>query len=112
MNETKYKRYRNILTSIIRDCKRKYFEKEFEEHKHNGKKTWKLIGEALNKQPRDDKLPTCFVDDNETYTSDRIASGFNDFFTSIGQKLVSSELFTCKNHKITSNRQQNTNYYT
>jgi hypothetical protein len=88
-NETKYKRYRNILTNIIRDCKRKYFEKKFEEHKHNGKKTWKLIGEALNKQPRDDKLPTCFVDDNETYTSDRIASGFNDFFTSVGQKLVS-----------------------
>lgn len=37
-NETKYKQYRNILTGIIRDAKRIYFKKAFEECKGDGKK--------------------------------------------------------------------------
>ena len=37
-NEIKYKQYRNILTNVLRDAKKFYFQKSFEENKYNGKK--------------------------------------------------------------------------
>ena len=41
-HENKYKRYRNLLTDIIRKAKRSYFAKEFEKNKTDSKQTWKV----------------------------------------------------------------------
>ena len=88
--ETRYKQYRNILTGIIRDAKKSYFEKAFEDSKHDGKKTWQVISEVINKRSQAGNLPSKFIDeDHIEYDDDKIATGFNNFFTSIGQKLDS-----------------------
>ena len=79
-NETKYKQYKNILTNMIRDAKKRYFERSFEEHKSDGKKTWKLIGEVLNKKSSTLKFPEKFTDEQQhVYSGDEIPSGFNNF---------------------------------
>ena len=85
--ENEYKRYRNVLIRVIREAKRLYFQKSFQENKGNGKETWKLLREALNVSKEKNSMPSCFVDGDKLYEGKDVASGFNDFFSSIGQKL-------------------------
>lgn len=43
-----YKTYRNILNNLIKQSKTDYFNKKFDEHKNNSKKTWQYINELLD----------------------------------------------------------------
>ena len=47
-NENNYKRYRNLLTNILRDAKSHYFEQALLENKNNDKKTWQILNEVIN----------------------------------------------------------------
>ena len=87
-NENNYKQYRNILTNIIREARRSYFQMEFQKSNGNGKKTWTLLREVLNSSKQTTKLPNSFTtDDGECLTNEKVANGFNDFFASIAQHL-------------------------
>ena len=46
----KYKRYRNFVTSKLREAKREYYRHKFNEVKNNSKSTWNLINLLLNKK--------------------------------------------------------------
>ena len=91
VNENKYKKYRNVLTNVLRDAKRLYFERKFAESKNDGKKTWALLNEILNrKTDHDDKIPdTLKGDEEEVYGGNDIPNVFNDYFSSIGVQLDS-----------------------
>ena len=91
VNENKYKKYRNVLTNVLRDAKRLYFERKFAESKNDGKKTWALLNEILNrKSDHDDKIPdTLKGDEEEVYGGNDIPNVFNDYFSSIGVQLDS-----------------------
>ena len=90
-NESKYKQYRNILTKVMREAKRLYFAKAFEESKKDTKATWKHLKEALEVTSSTHNLPSSFRDDtNNIFESDQIPNGFNDYFTSIGTTLEQS----------------------
>ena len=90
-NEAEYKQYRNILTSIIREAKRSYFQCAFLESEGNGKRTWKLLREVLNNKKQKTQLPSSFTSDaGVSYTNKHVANGFNDFFTSVAQHLEDS----------------------
>ena len=87
-NENNYKQYRNILTNIIREAKRSYFQMEFSKSRGNGKKTWTLLREVLNSSKQTAKLPNSFTTDvGECLTNEQVANGFNHFFASIAQHL-------------------------
>ena len=85
--KNEYQRYRNVLTRVLREAKRLYFQKSFEASKGNGKETWKHLREALNISKEPNCLPSCFVDGGIKYSNEDVASGFNTFFSSIGQQL-------------------------
>ena len=88
LNENEYKRYRNLLASVLREAKRLHFKKLFNDSRGNGKETWKVLREALNSKNSSAELPDTFVDDdNNTYMNKDIANGFNNYFVSIGQSL-------------------------
>ena len=90
-NENSYKQYRNILTNIIREAKRSYFQMEFHKSSGNGKKTWTLLREVLNSSKQTANLPTTFTtEDGECIANEQVANGFNDFFASIAQHLESN----------------------
>ena len=98
-NETRYRQHRNILTQVLRDAKRNYYANSFETNKNDGKKTWTLLNEVMNKKTDKDSLyPTTFYDNNtELSTTDEIANGFNTFFSEIGTKLERNIPKTKKN---------------
>ena len=83
----KFKKYRNILTSVIRTAKKLYYGKLFQKEKNNGKKTWNLINELLNKTPSQNntKIDELIRKENDgsevrVNSSTDIANTFNDFF--------------------------------
>ena len=48
--ETKYKRYKNKLTAIMRYCEKEYYTDMLVVHKGNIKETWKILNSLINKQ--------------------------------------------------------------
>ena len=87
--EQEYKTYKNILTSVIREAKKLYYQEEFKKSKNNGKKTWKTLNALMNKeQNRNTTYPTTFYDnDGNTYIDKEVPDAFNYFFSSIGNVL-------------------------
>jgi hypothetical protein len=58
--ESRYKKYKNKLTHLIKGAKKAYYEKRFDAVKNNQKATWKLINEVINKRARSSSLPSAF----------------------------------------------------
>ena len=56
INENKYKRYRNVLVQTIRSAKRLYFKNSLEHYKENGKMTWSLLNEVINKTQKSKRI--------------------------------------------------------
>ena len=84
-NETRYKKYRNLLVGVIRDAKTIYFKDSIEKNKNNGKMTWQLLNTAINKQKNKTTIfPSSLYDTTgKIYKQTEIPNGFNRFFTSI-----------------------------
>ena len=77
-----YSRYRNMITSIIRNSKKLYFRNKFNNAQSSIKKTWKLINGimGLNKNKSRDvrlKVNGNFIENND------VASAFNNYFSNI-----------------------------
>ena len=95
--ENEYKKYRNILTNVMRDAKRLYYQSLFQDNKDNGKKTWDLLNEIVNKKRnKHAKLPTMFFDNyGFSYENSHIAEGFNNFFAEVGTNLEKEIPVSC-----------------
>ena len=90
----KYKKYRNFVTIKVRQAKREYFNRIFNESKDNIKLTWKLINNLLNKNKKneDKKIESLEINNETMINKQEIANSFNDFFVSIGTKLKNSKI--------------------
>ena len=89
-NKTRYTKYRNHLHQLLRFSKKSHITSELELHKYNMKKTWETLNNLLGRN-KQNKMPDFFTNKDGvklTKASD-IASGFNDYFTSIGSTLAS-----------------------
>ena len=49
-NVQMFKNYRNLYNTLLRKCKKDFFEKQLSKHQSNMKKTWELIHEATKKK--------------------------------------------------------------
>ena len=78
-----YKSYRNKLTAIIRQSRKMYFAKQFENANGNISSTWKVINQALHKQKNISKCR--ITQDNNTIVDPKdIANCFNTYFVEVG----------------------------
>ena len=48
--ESRYKRYKNKLTKILKRCEREYFSNLLKDYKHDAKKIWKVLNNVMNKK--------------------------------------------------------------
>ena len=89
--EPSFKSFASILQKDIRNAKKEYFSRKFENYKSDIKKTWKQINDLLTKKSRTVELPKYFIDGNKKITnSSEIANCFNSFFCNIGPALANS----------------------
>ena len=86
---TKYKKYKNKLTSILRQAEKDYYSAKIIEAKDNIAKTWKIIGKMTNKNYTNKNTINKLKVGNIAITDPlAIAEKFNDFFVNIGSNLV------------------------
>ena len=89
-NSAIFKKYRNLYNKIIRAAKKMSYDKLFKKFQSNLSKTWQLINEVINKKPKKENNTFSQLLINNCKISDpfEIANKFNDFFTSIAQKIA------------------------
>ena len=88
-NMTEYKKYRNILTSIIRLSRKLFYSKKIETSKNNIKSLWETVNNLIGKNKRNDSN-TFNINGQQTNDSFQIANDFNDYFTNVGSNLASN----------------------
>ena len=86
-HQSKYKRYRNLITILIKLSKKLYYD-HFNPNRNNSKVTWETINELLNKKPKN-SIDDIILDINGNKQNDPsdIANEFNEFFTNIASKI-------------------------
>ena len=98
-----YKNYCNLLTSVKRAAKQKYYTNMIEINKKDLSKQWKLINEILQRnRNQEDPINKLVTDNNVILTECKdICNELNDFFVNIGptmaSKITSSETSSEKN---------------
>ena len=84
-----YRKYRNMLSNLVKKAKSKYYEAKFKSVCGNKKKVWMLINSLRGKTKQ--SLPSSFRVDNVDITCRKsIASKFNKYFSSIASNLNKS----------------------
>jgi len=84
----KYKKYRNMIISLIRKNKKKFYIDYFTEHNKNIKKTWEGIRQLVNINKK-----KCFniklINDNNSPITDNkeMANAFNNFYSNLGNSI-------------------------
>ena len=81
-----YVRYKNILTTVIRNSKRMYYAKQFEKEKGNVKNTWKIINSVL-KNKTHSKLSSIDINGVVVNNPSFMADHFNTYFANVGENL-------------------------
>ena len=81
-----FKRYRNMLTMLIRKQKKNHYNEKFEMHKNDIRRTLHLVKGILNKSNDKHSLTSTRFNINGNWTEDDnlIANGFNKFFAEVG----------------------------
>ena len=83
-----YNTYKNILTRLIREAKKRYYEGEFQKYKGNSKETWNILNNLLGRKRVTVEIPSKFSGTGYVCEGDEeICNGFNDFFADIGTTL-------------------------
>ena len=84
---TNYKKYRNLLSTLMKKSKQAYYDRYFEKNWKNIKNTWKGIKSLISLKTVASSIPTVFSLDNGDTRTNRydIANNFNNYFASIAE---------------------------
>ena len=82
----KYRRYRNLLKSIICRSKNTYLHEKCLEFKQDSRKLWKLVNKIIGKSNnKTESIDSLRVENMIKYDPESITNGFCEFFSSIGE---------------------------
>ena len=86
-----YKNYWNLLSTLLKRAKEKYFTNLFNENIKEIKKTWKGIKTLVSVKQKNNETPSLITKD-EKYINDpvSIANTLNNFFTSLTEIVLSN----------------------
>ncbi len=90
-NEKIYKKYKNKLNHVIKVAKKKYYEEQLINYKHDTKVLWKTLNEIMNRNKTSRMLPKEFNGNSpgEQITDpNTTANRFNDYFVNIDPGLA------------------------
>ena len=88
-NISKWKKYRNTLTKIIKDTQTKYYQNLIHQHSNSSIGLWKIFGNILSKKKnRNHKINEIKIDNKSIRDPKLITNRFNDFFCDIGPNLA------------------------
>ena len=84
---TKYKKYRNLLSTLMKKSKQVYYDTYFERNWNNIKNTWKGIKSLISVKSVTFSVPTVLsLDNGDTITNPYdIVNTFNNYFASTAE---------------------------
>ena len=83
-----YKQFRNRANNEMKRAKRLYFTNNLELHKHDMKKTWKLINDLNSRHCRTSSyIKEVKIDDQIVNSPNQMAETFNTYFSNVGSNL-------------------------
>ena len=95
----KYKKYRNLLSTLLKKSKQIYYTKYFESNWNNIRNTWKGIKTIISIKNITTTIPHSIEFNNRTITDPTTMSNvFNNYFTSIAEKTKSNIKFSPKHY--------------
>ena len=87
-NNEKYRKYRSCYNKVIRAAKKIYFKYSFEKHKNDMRKTWEVLRESIRKtNDKSSIIEQIKSGDISFHEDDSMANQFNDYFTTIADKI-------------------------
>ena len=97
LHPNNYKSYRNLLSTLLKRDKEKYFTNFFNKNIKDIKKTWKGIKTLVSMKQKNNDTPSLTTKDKK-YINDpvSIANTFNNFFTSVAETVHSKIKFSNK----------------
>lgn len=102
--ETRYKKYKNKLLSIIREHKKDYYAKLLDDNKNSTNNTWGIINKVLHKGKTNQIFPNYITKNNlNIYEKDTIVNEFNNYFVNIGASISQNIRDESIDDKITPN---------
>ena len=95
---TKYKKYRNFLSTLMKKSKQGYYDKYFQRNWNNIKNKWKGIKSLISLKTVASHVPTVLsLDNGDTITSPYdIAKNFKNYFASIAETTKKSIKYSHK----------------
>ena len=109
-----YSVYANKLNKIKLIAKKTYFNKMFDKHKSNPRKTWQMIKSLLpNAKDSSPTINKIVVNKTEINDAASIANHFNTYFSSVGKNFAIkfSEQNDADHHKFLDKRVSNSIYF-
>ena len=93
---TNYKKYRNLLSTLMKKSKQAYYDKYFERNWNKIKNTWKGIKSLISLKTVASNVPIVLsLDNGATVTNPYdIANTFNNYFASIAETTKKKKKFT------------------
>lgn len=85
----RYRRYRNMLTHLIKKSKFNFYKNKLLNCGNNAKKTWDLIREATNEQKINTGITSLRENNKLVYDNLSIANTFLEYFSNVGTNLAS-----------------------
>ena len=87
-HERQFKTYHNLISTLFRKTKESYYKQYFCDNKKNLKLVWRTIKGIISIKSKSDESISSFLIDNLLITSaKKISNHFNNFFTSIAEKI-------------------------
>ena len=85
----KFKQYKNQNLSKQRKPERDYYREQFEMHKHDLKKSWKVLKNIIGKEDKGTSIKQTIFLINNQYTTEKqtIANSFTNYFINVGSSL-------------------------
>jgi hypothetical protein len=98
-NIIKYKKYKNLLTTCLRQSEKMYYQKLFSDTRNGINNFWKAFGSTLNSSKRKSKSYLSKIEiDGKSLTNDcDIADAMNSYFSNVGN-IISKKLGKAQGH--------------
>ena len=88
-----YKSYRNVISTLLKQSKKKYYDNYFKDNINNMKNTPKGIRSIISLQKRTNDSPKIISLKDHTVTDPRTIDIFNSFFCSVAAEVQSEVPF-------------------
>ena len=97
--EKQFKSHQNHVSSLLRKAKDSYYKQYFEDNKKNLRLVWQTIKGIINmKKESDESISSLLIDGEIISGAKEISNYFNNFFTSVAEKINKNIAKSKKTH--------------